>query len=453
MGDPALPAFLTALSGETWRLAAVALCLLAIALASLAEAALVRVELSRLRQLVEEKRRGANHLSRLVAQRQEVLSSLLVLINLSLILASAYTTEITIRLSDGSARWVPLTSLAMIFFILIFCEVTPKTFSVGRAESVALATAPLVAFLHTLLRPLGRLLHALAAWLLRHLVVPLVGGEVTSKWPRYTDEEVIELVAAGEAGGSVEEEERDMIEGVIEFADKVVREVMTPRTHMVSVPATTPLVEAARVSRDSGFSRLPVFAEDTDHITGILYAKDMVAVLQSDGANKTAGEIARQPAPMVPESKKLHEVFQFMQRHRFHMVIVIDEYGGTAGLATIEDLIEEIFGEIRDEYDQEREPVRVLEENVLLVEARVSTDEVEDALEVKLPKGEYDSVGGLVLDLLGRLPEAGEKVTWKNLEFTVEAVSENRVELVRIVRTPEELEDEGKAVEGTGDLE
>jgi CBS domain containing-hemolysin-like protein len=453
MESPTSHAFIVALGGEARRIAVVVLCLLVIALASLAEAALVRVELSRVRQLAEEgRRRGAARLAHLVAQRQEVLSSLLVLINLSVILASAYTTDVTIRLSDGSARWVPLTSLAMIVFILMFCEVTPKTFSVGRAEAVALATAPLVGVLHTLVRPLGRVLHAIAAWIIRHVVVPMIGGEVTSKWPRYTDEEVMELVAAGEAGGSVEEEERDMIEGVIEFADKVVREVMTPRTDMVTLPATATLAEAARVSQDTGYSRLPVYEDDADHIIGIVYAKDLVSALQSDGADDTAGEIARKPAPVVPESKKLHEAFQFMQRNRFHMVIVIDEYGGTAGLATIEDLIEEIFGEIRDEYDVGGEPVRVVDENTLLVDGRVSTGEVEEALEVKLPAGEYDSIGGLILDLLGRLPEAGEKVTWKGLEFTVEAVSENRVHLVRIARTPEESSDEG-VTEGTGGLE
>jgi len=283
----------------------------------------------------------------------------------------------------------------------------------------------------------------------RRLIVPVIGGELIPKWPRYTDEDMIELVAAGEAGGNVEEEERDMIEGVIEFADKVVREVMTPRTDMISVAAGASLVEAAQVSRDSGYSRLPVYEEDADHILGLLYAKDMVAALQSDGAGKTAGEIARQPAPVVPESKKLHEVFQLMQRNRLHMVIVIDEYGGTAGLATIEDLVEEIFGEIRDEYDVGGEPVRVLDANTVVVDARVSTDEVEEALEVELPEGEFDSVGGLILDLLGRLPEAGERVAWKNLEFTVEAVSENRVQLVRIVRTPEEYRDEG-VTEGAG---
>ena len=447
--DPTSQTFIGALAGEGWRLAVVALCLLGLALASLAEAALVRTELSRCRQLAAEGRRGAAHLSFLVEHRQEVLSSLIVLINLALIIASAYVTDLTLRLSGGSARWLPLTSAAMIVFLLIFCELTPKTYAVGRAEAVALATAPLVKLIHTLVRPLGRVLHGVAVWVNRRLIVPVIGGELTPKWPRYTDEDMIELMAAGEAGGNVEEEERDMIEGVIEFADKVVREVMTPRTDMISVAAGASLVEAAQVSRDSGYSRLPVYEEDADHILGLLYAKDMVAALQSDGAGKTAGEIARQPAPVVPESKKLHEVFQLMQRNRLHMVIVIDEYGGTAGLATIEDLVEEIFGEIRDEYDVGGEPVRVLDANTVVVDARVSTDEVEEALEVELPEGEFDSVGGLILDLLGRLPEAGERVAWKNLEFTVEAVSENRVQLVRIVRTPEEYRDEG-VTEGAG---
>jgi len=452
MEDLASHAFITVLGTQLWRVAVVLICLIVLAIASLTEAALVRTEVSRSRQLAEEGKRGAAQLSFLVERRQEVLSSLIVLINLAIIIASAYTTDITIRLSGGSARWVPAASAVMIVFILIFCELTPKTYAVGRAEVVALATAPLVKLLHLLVRPLGRLLHGLAAWVNRRLIVPVIGGEVTPKWPRYTDEEVIELVAAGEAGGNVEEEERDMIEGVIEFADKVVREVMTPRTDMVSLPATATLAEAARVSQDTGYSRLPVYEEDADHIIGIVYAKDLVSALQSDGADDTAGEIARKPAPVVPESKKLHEAFQFMQRNRFHMVIVIDEYGGTAGLATIEDLIEEIFGEIRDEYDVGGEPVRVVDENTLLVDGRVSTDEVEDALEVKLPEGEYDSIGGLILDLLGRLPEAGEKVTWEGLEFTVEAVSENRVHLVRIARTPEESSNEG-VTEGTGGLE
>ncbi len=259
---------------------------------------------------------------------------------------------------------------------------------------------------------------------------------MTPRWPAYTDEEVIELVAAGEAQGNVEEEERDMIEGVIEFADKVVREVMTPRTDIIAISAEATLVEAARVGRDSGYSRLPVYEGSIDSVVGILYAKDMVRALQSDRPEQTVREIARTPA-VVPESKKLHEVLQFMQRNRLHMVIVIDEYGGTSGLATIEDLIEEIFGELQDEYDVETEPIRQLGENTYLLDASVGVGDVEHELEQDLPEGDYDSIGGFLLDLLGRLPTAGEQVTWRNLLFTVEAVSGNRIRLVRLERQPQ----------------
>jgi putative hemolysin len=448
MEDPA--STWSVIAGEGWRLAVVAVSLIVLFFTSLAEAALVRTELGRSRQLADEKRRGAAQLVYLVEHRQEVLASIIVLINLSILLASAYTTEITIRATTratgvpGSAYWVPVTAAGMIVFILIFCELTPKTYAIGRTERVALATAPGLRAAHVLVRPFASLLHLIGMGFNRHLVVPIFGGEVSAAWARYTDKEVIELVAAGEAQGDVEEEERDMIEGVIEFADKVVREVMRPRTDMICIPAEAPLLEAATVSRDTGYSRLPVYEENVDHIIGIVYAKDMVSVLQADGGEATAGGIARKPAPVVPESKSLQETLHMMQRNRLHMVIVIDEYGGTAGLVTIEDLIEEIFGEIQDEYDfGEAEPVRVIDEDTVVMDARVSTDEVEDALGVALPEGDFDSVGGFILDQLGHLPETGEKVEWKNLEFTVEGVSENRIQVVRVVRTgPAEPEEE-----------
>ncbi len=438
------------MAGEGWRLGVVILSLVVLAFTSLAEAALVRMELGRSRQLADERRRGAAQLVFLVEHRQEVLASIIVLINVSILLASAYATEITIRVTSrltgvpGNTHWVPVTAVGMIVFILIFCELTPKTYAIGRAEPVALATAPALRVVHLVVRPITYLLHAIGMWLNRHLVVPIFGGEVSAAWPRYTDKEVIELIAAGEAQGDVEEEERDMIEGVIGFADKVVREVMRPRTDMICVPTGTPLLETATVGRDTGYSRLPVYEENVDHIIGIVYAKDMVAVLQADGADITAGEIARKPAPVIPESKSLQETLQMMQRNRLHMVIVIDEYGGTAGLVTIEDLIEEIFGEIQDEYDfGEAEPVRIIDENTVVMDARVSTDEVEDALGIALPEGDFDSVGGFILDQLGHLPEVGEKVVWRNLEFTVEGVSENRIQVVRVVRIgPAEPEEE-----------
>jgi putative hemolysin len=424
-----------------WELGTIAICLLVLVFCSLAEAALVRVELARVRQLAGEKRRGAQRLERLVERRQEVLNSLVLLINLSVVVASAYATKITILLSGGSERWVPVTSLAMIAVIVVLCEVTPKTYAVRRVEAVGLVTAPILTLLHAALRPIARGLYLLGIYLIRRVVAPIFGGEAAAQAPSYSDEEVMALVSAGEAEGSIQEEEKEMIHGVIEFADKVAREVMTPRTDMACLPTQATLTEAVRVSEETGYSRLPVYELDVDHIIGIVYAKDMVAALAGDGGRLTVGDIARKPAPVVPESKKVSEVLHLMQRNRLHMAIVIDEYGGTAGLVTIEDLLEEIFGEIRDEYDVGAEPIRVISEREVVADARVSADEIEDQLGVKLPEGEYDSVGGFILDQLGRLPAAGEVVVWDDLEFTVQEVSENRILRVRVVRKPAEQEE------------
>lgn len=460
MDDPPSALYLTELAGYAGQLAGIACCFLLLTFSSLAEAALMRVELGRVKQLVGEGRFGARQLVLLVEKRQEVLSSLIMLINLSIIVASAYATEVTIGLSGGGHGWVPVTSAGMIAFILVFCEVAPKTYGVRRAETVALGTAPTLAVVHKVVNPASQVLHIIALWFNRRLVVPVIGGKARAGWPRYSDKEVMELVAEGEANGDIETEEREMIAGVIEFADKVVREVMTPRTDMVCVESATSLVGASRVSEETGYSRLPVYQESVDNVIGILYAKDMVSAFQSGRQAAAAGQICRKPAPVVPESKPAGEVLHFMQRNRLHMAIVIDEYGGTAGLVTIEDLLEEIFGEIQDEHDTEREPIRVIDEATIIVDARVGVGELEDQLGVALPEGEFDSIGGFILDQLGRLPVVGESTVYSppaeagpeggslrggaaHLEFTVEEVSENRIQTVRVVRRPREAEEAG----------
>jgi CBS domain containing-hemolysin-like protein len=436
MAEAAPAHFVSALAAHSGQVVLVLCCMLALAFSSLAEAALMRTDLPRARQLAAEGRWGAGSLLWLAQHRQEVLSTLILIINVSVIAASAYATELTINLSGGATRWVPVTSIVMVLALLVFCELTPKTYAVRRSERVALACAPGLQAIHAVVNPFGRLLHLAGLAIIRRVLVPLFGGRPTTALPTYSDEEVLEMVSQGEAAGDIEAEEKEMIHGVIEFADKVVREVMTPRTDMVCVPASASLMEAASVSKESGHSRLPVYVEDVDHIIGILYAKDMVAALERDATHLTAAQLARKPAPVVPESRKLDQVLRLMQRNRLHMAIVIDEYGGTAGLVTIEDLLEEIFGEIQDEHDFEAEPIMVVDANTLVVDARVGVDQVEEELGVKLPEGEFDSIGGFVLDQLGRLPSAGEKVVWQNLEFTVQDVSENRIKTVRIARTP-----------------
>lgn len=449
MDDPSSAIAFSELGKFSGQIAAIVVCWLLLAFSSLSEAALVRMELVRARQLAEDRSRGAQHLMYLVNNRQEVLSSLILLINLGIIGASAYTTEIAIHLSGHNERWIALASAGMIVFLLVFCEVTPKTFGMRRAESVALTLAPVLFVVYKIVSPIGRVLHVIGLFIIRRVLVPVFGGRVLAGLPQYSDEEVIELVGEGEVNGDIEAEEREMITGVIEFADKVTREVMTPRTDIVWIAADTPLPDAAKVSEQTGYSRLPVCVEDVDHVIGVLYMKDVVSALGVGGPGLTAGQVARKPVPMVPESKKVAEVLNLMQRKRLHLAVVIDEYGGTAGLVTIEDLLEEIFGEIRDEHDFESEPIDLVDERTSVVDPRMSVADFEGHFEVDLPDGEFDSVGGFVLDQLGRLPAEGEQLTWRGLQFTVEAVSENRIQSVRVVRAPEAADDgEGDGEEG-----
>ena len=442
MSDPSSAIALTEVGRFSGQIAAVVICWLLLGFGSLWEAPLMRMEIVRARQLAEERGGAAQLLVYLVNNRQEVLTSLIMLENLSIIGAAAYTTEIAIHLSGGDQRWIALASAGMIVFLLVFCEVTPKTFGMRRSESVALALAPLLYVIYRVMHPLSRLLYLVGLFIIRRVLVPVFGGTVLAGLPRYSDAEVIELVGEGEVNGDIETEEREMIAGVIEFADKVTREVMTPRTDIMWIPAETSLIEAAKVSERTGYSRLPVCVEDVDHIIGVLYMKDVVSALGVGGPDLTAGQVARKPVPMVPESKKVAEVLNLMQRKRLHLAIVIDEYGGTAGLVTIEDLLEEIFGEIRDEHDFESEPIKLMDEHTATVDPRVSVDDFEDHFGVELPEGEFDSIGGFILDQLGHLPTAGEELSWRDLHIIVEAVSENRIQRVRIVRASEEAEDE-----------
>jgi CBS domain containing-hemolysin-like protein len=228
-----------------------------------------------------------------------------------------------------------------------------------------------------------------------------------------------------------------MIHSVFEFNDTVVREVMVPRPDMVVVEEQTPLSEVLEMVVERGFSRIPVYRGDVDHVVGLLYAKDILARLKPSGIAQsvTAGEIVR-PATFVPETKRISELLREMQQRKFHLAIVFDEYGSPTGLVTLEDLIEEIVGEIVDEYDTEEPQVEVIDANTVRVNARLPIDEVKELLDADLSDGEWDTVGGLVISQLGRVPVPDETVTFEGLQFTTERVEGHRILTVRIHRAP-----------------
>ena len=398
---------------------------------SLAEAALVRADRVAIRQMAEGGNIGAKRVERLLEDRQQMLGSLIICLNVAMIVIATLVTDLAIKL--WGSQWIPLTTVVMLLAILVIAEITPKTYSVHSPERIAARCGGIVWSVNRFLSPVVRGLIWIARILNRRLVVPLLGGEVAVHPFSFSEEEIKELATVGQEAGELEEDEKEMIHGVIEFADKVAREVMVPRTDMVCLDSNASISDAIAIATEHGYSRIPVYEEDLDHIIGIVYAKDLLVHLR-EGEDDVPVRTLMRPPYIVPESKQVDAFLREMQRQRLHMAIVIDEYGGTAGLVTIEDLIEEIVGEIVDEHDLEEPEIQRLDDDSALVDARVSIDEVEDEFQVPLPEGDFDSIGGLVLDLLGRVPNVGEKIECNGLELTVEKVEEQRIEKIRVIK-------------------
>ncbi|TMI79447.1 MAG: HlyC/CorC family transporter [Bacillati bacterium ANGP1] len=260
------------------------------------------------------------------------------------------------------------------------------------------------------------------------------GGHITPRAPLVTQEQLRFLVQVGEEEGVIEQEEREMIHSVFEFGDTVVREVMRPRVDISAVPADATLNRALALMTERGHSRLPVYEGTIDHVLGVVYIRDLIPALRHGRLDQPVSELKRPPF-FVPESKKVDELFKEMQQKKVSMAIVLDEYGGTAGLVTVEDLLEEIVGEIQDEYDLEEKPIQLVDDRTAVVNARIHLDEVGELLGVRLPQDEVDTVAGLVYSLFGRVPTPGETIALPGIELRVEKTLGQRITRVRITRT------------------
>ena len=416
------------------------LAALGLAFINLIETALVSVNRVRLRQLTEQGHPTAPLVERLTEHPQELLVALVIAVN-TLVLLVANLTTVTVRTfrGDSAVVWVNLLVLAG---LLVFCEITPKIFSVNFAEPITLHTARIVYLLTRLLSPLVTVLNAISLLLLRALTaLHILSGRVHAEPEAFSDEDLKELVTAGEQSGEVERAEREMIHGVIEFADTAAYEVMVPRTDVVTLPAHVTLEDAVETFVSTGHSRIPVYQDNADNIVGILYIKDILLRLKlfSDGIERAPLilEMLR-PAYFVPESKKIDDLLREMQRKRVHMAIVVDEYGGTAGVITIEDLLEEIVGDIVDEYDKERMEVMMLPDGSAMVSGRASLEKMQETFGIAMPEEtEAETISGLVTEIIGHIPELGDRAVIGGVEFTVTEVAHKRAERLHAVRLPE----------------
>ncbi len=247
--------------------------------------------------------------------------------------------------------------------------------------------------------------------------------------PKDLEKEIQQLIDEGEERGLISEDEGDMIQGIFSFRDTVAREIMVPRTDTVAAPVDTPIETIIQLIVDSGHSRIPIYQDSIDNIVGILHAKDLLRYW-----NKSPVELREtlRPPYFIPESKKISEVLRDLRHRKSHMAIVIDEYGGTAGVLTLEDIIEEIIGEIMDEYDSEETWLVEEEDGSIIVDARLNIEDLEEYLDVDFPEGKFESIGGFIISRLGKVPNVNEKVTFRGYEMTVEAASSRKVEKIRI---------------------
>ena len=415
---------------ETWfQLLVLILALILAGTASAAETAFTSTSRIKLKNQVEEGDPKAIQIDRLLSQPNVFLSTILIVNNVAVIVASSMATVLALRFSSNFGELISTVLMSLI--ILIFCEITPKTAAVQNPMRWARMLVGPVRGAAWLLRPVVFSLSAITNSLVR-----LLGGQIKHRGPFVTEEELRLLVTVGEEEGVLEEEETDMINSIFEFADTTVREVMIPRIDMVTLPSTATVDEAVDVAMQGGFSRIPVYEESVgiDDIIGILYTKDMLRQLREGQNTRPIRELVR-PAYFVPETKKLDDLLHEIRQRRVHMVIVVDEYGSVAGLVTIEDLVEEIVGDIQDEYDREEVLYERVNENEYIFDAKISIEDFNEVMGTGLESEYYDTLGGFLYDKLDKIPVAGDTITFEGLTYTVLATRGRRITKVSVVRS------------------
>lgn len=398
-----------------------------------AEVGVISLRKSRLMYLSDVDKR-ARIISQLLEKPENFFASLQVWVTLCTVAGGALATLISMKIfkpilgknSEGLSAL--FGSLLMTLILVLFGELVPKNLALKKAEAFSLLSARFIKFLYLLAYPFVKPLAIISGW-----IASLLGGEKDEQMGTITEEEVQILLEEGSKEGNIEEEEKEMIASIFDFTDTTAREIMVPRIDVVGVEADDSVEKVLDIVSRTGYSRLPVYRESMDNIIGIVHAKDAIRRFKEGKRTLPAKRIAR-PAYFVPESKKIDELLKEMQRNKTQMAIVVDEYGGTAGIVTLEDILEEIVGEIEDEYDKERELIKKIDDNTAIVDARALIEDVNEELGLSLSDEEADTLGGLVYALLGKVPEEGESVELDSVTLTVEKTDGRRITKVRITK-------------------
>ena len=416
---------------------------------AMSEIAIITLNDMKVQKMAEEGDKKAKKILKLTENPSYFLSTIQIAITLAGFLTSAAAAE---NFSDPLANtmagwfslaqvpeWLDTLSLVLVtvvisFFSLVLGELVPKRIAMQKYEKISFAIVGLLSFFKALFTPLVRILSFST-----NIIVRLFGLDPNANEDQVTEEEIRMLVDAGEEKGVIEESQKEMINNIFEFDDIVAADVMTHRTDVNAVEITDSLTDILPLAIENGHSRIPVYEEDLDDIKGILYVKDLLKYVGKPLPKSFKLANILRPAYFFPESKRCGDLFSEMNEQRIQMAFICDDYGGIAGIVTIEDLLESIVGNMQDEYDNEEEEIEQVNETTFNLDGATDIEEIEEILNIEIPDGEYDTIAGFIMSELGRIPGEDEHpvIEFAGYAFTVEEVDERRIERVIAERLPE----------------
>jgi len=396
------------------------------------ETAFISLSEIRIQHLIEQNRRGIQLVKDLKDNNERLIITILIGNNLVNIAASSIATAITIQTFESNAIGIAVGIMTLV--ILIFGEIVPKNIAIANNEQIAIFAAPVIRVLQYVLFPFIKLLELFTLFISKPFQ--------DSSEPIITEEEIKSVVSLGEEVGEVEEDERIMIHNIFRFSDLQVNEIMIDRTMMFSIDAVMSLQDVAQEIVDRGYSRIPVYEEKPDRMIGILYSKDVLKAILSENGSDSVKDLIR-PAMFVPETMLLDDLLREFQKDKVHIALVADEHGGISGLITIEDILEEIVGEIYDETDNEQIMIRKISENKSIVRGETEIEAVNEAMQLTLSeKEDYETISGFILAELRHIPEKGEELKIENTVIRVTKADEKRIIEVEIEKGEEASEPE-----------
>ncbi len=401
---------------------------------SSAETAFTAIGRAKLKTLVEQKIKSSKKLEKLLQEPHKLLTAILIGNNIANVGASAIATMLMMEVLAKTALNTFATSLSIVtgsitLILLIFGEITPKTIAIKNPSKLALIMTPFLYYYYIIFTPIINFFSLLSILISKVLRVGNKGvGQLL------TEEEIKAVIKLGEEEGILETQEKDMLNGVLKISEKVVREIMTPRIDTICIPANTTIKEAIQVITTKGHSRIPIYEDNIDNIQSIIYAKDLINIPE-DSQESTVQKFGRKPL-FCPESKSLETLLQQMKLNKFHMAIVVDEYGGMAGIVTFEDIIEEIVGEVQDEHDIEETEFTQLSNNHFLIDAKMNINDLAEKIGLTLNDNDddYDTVGGFVIHQLGSFPKKGQELTIENFTVKIKEIRKRRIITIEFIK-------------------